>query len=53
MRYNCMVDDPILISIITKNAFRDAVRKPFPYSLTVLEDIILTIKIVNIVHALK
>jgi hypothetical protein len=34
-------------------ASRDALRKPYPYSLTVLEGITRILKVENILHALK
>jgi hypothetical protein len=44
---------PTLINIITRHASGDAVMKPCPYNVTVLEGISLMMKIENILHALK
>jgi hypothetical protein len=43
----------MLMNRIAINASRDAVRKPCPYSLTVLESVVLMMKLDNILHALK
>jgi hypothetical protein len=50
---NCMEHNRMLMTRIAMNVSRDAVMKPCPYSLTVLESVVLMMKLENILRALK